>query len=83
MPAPWPRPRSWACLSWEHVVHNLRTIGPSTTILATDLGQTFNPYVDEGFSIYIEKMLDAGFTEAQLSAMVRDNAAQLLAGGGQ
>lgn len=65
-------------VSWEQVIHNIRTIGPSTTILATDLGQTFNPHVDEGFGIYIEKMLDAGFSEQDVQRMVRDNASQLL-----
>lgn len=65
-------------VSWEQVFHNIRTIGTSTTILATDLGQTFNPYVDEGIGIYIEKILEAGFTEKEVSAMVRENATQLL-----
>ncbi len=65
-------------VEWEQVFQNIRTIGPSTTILATDLGQTFNPYVDEGFSIYIEKVLDAGFSEAEVHQMVSSNAAQLL-----
>lgn len=65
-------------VSWEQVMHNIRTIGTSTTILATDLGQTFNPYVDEGFGIYIEKMLEAGFTDKEVKAMVSTNASQLL-----
>ena len=35
-------------VSWEQVVQNIREIGPSTTILATDLGQTFQPPCGRG-----------------------------------
>ena len=65
-------------VSWEQVVQNIREIGPSTTILATDLGQTFNPHVDEGIGIYIEKMLEAGFKEKEIERLVRGNADQVL-----
>ncbi|MSQ28399.1 MAG: cytosolic protein [Dehalococcoidia bacterium] len=65
-------------VSWEQVVANIRGVGPSTTILATDLGQTFNPHVDEGLSIYVGKMLDAGFSEREVEGMVSRNPAQVL-----
>jgi hypothetical protein len=65
-------------ISWEHVFNNIRTIGPSTTIIATDLGQSTNPYVDEGMTDFIGKLLDAGFRETEVQQMASRNAAQVL-----
>jgi hypothetical protein len=67
-------------VSWDQVVENIRTIGPSTTILASDLGQTFNPFVDEGLATFAEKLLDADFSETEVHAMVAKNPAQILEG---
>jgi hypothetical protein len=65
-------------VTWEQVEANIRGVGASTTILATDLGQTFNPHVDEGLGMYVGKMLDAGFTEREVEGMVRRNPDQVL-----
>ncbi len=65
-------------VAWEQVVENIRQVGTSSTVLSTDLGQTTNPYVDEGLSLYIEKLLDAGFSESEVEQMVRHNPAQVL-----
>jgi hypothetical protein len=65
-------------ISWEQVYANIRQVGPDSTILATDLGQTTAPYPDEGLGIFAEKLLDNGFTEREVRSMVRDNPAQLL-----
>jgi hypothetical protein len=67
-------------IGWERVCENIRTIGPSTTILSTDLGQTFNPHVDEGMSIFVEKLLEADFTEDEIHRMAASNATQVLEG---
>lgn len=64
---------------WETLVENIKQVGAETTILSTDLGQTTNPYVDEGLEIYFGKLLDAGISERQIERMVRDNPASLLA----
>jgi hypothetical protein len=65
-------------ISWEQVYANIREVGPSSTILATDLGQTTAPYPDEGLATFIGNLLDQGFAEKDVRAMVRDNPAQLL-----
>jgi Family of unknown function (DUF6282) len=65
-------------ISWEQVHANIREVGPSTTILATDLGQSTAPYPDEGLAIWAERLLDNGFGESDVRRMVRDNPAQLL-----
>jgi hypothetical protein len=67
-------------ISWDQVVNNIRTIGTSTTILATDLGQSNNPYVDEGLAIFAQKLLDADFSEADVQQMAARNPAQVLEG---
>src|SRR4030081_1615391 len=60
-------------ISWEQVYANIRQVGPDSTILATDLGQTTAPYPDEGIGIFAEKLLENGFTEREVRSMVRDN----------
>jgi hypothetical protein len=65
-------------ISWEQVYANIREVGPSSTILATDLGQTTAPYPDDGLGIFISNLLENGFTERDVRTMVRDNPAQLL-----
>ncbi len=66
--------------TWEETLGNIRSIGPASTIVATDLGQTTNPGLQEGFEIFIEKLLDDGFSEADVKQMTQHNAQQLLAG---
>jgi hypothetical protein len=65
-------------IHWETVFENIRTLGPATTILATDLGQSTAPWPDEGLEIFIGKLLDAGFSEAEVRRMVRDNPKRML-----
>ena len=65
-------------ISWEQVYANIREVGPASTILATDLGQTTAPYPDEGLANFMGNLLDQGFAEKDVQAMVRDNPAQLL-----
>jgi len=65
-------------ISWEQVYANIREVGPASTILATDLGQTTAPYPDEGLGIFIDRLLENGFAERDVRGMVRDNPAQLL-----
>lgn len=67
-------------IEWERVCENIRTIGSSTTILSTDLGQTFNPHVDDGMSIFIGRLLEADFSEEEVHRMVATNATQVLEG---
>jgi hypothetical protein len=64
--------------TWEETLTNIETVGPSSTIVATDLGQTTNPGLQEGFEIFIDKLLNAGFSEAQVKTMTQHNAAALL-----
>jgi len=65
-------------ISWEQVYANIREVGPASTILATDLGQTTAPYPDDGLAMFIDRLLENGFSEDEVRGMVRDNPAQVL-----
>jgi hypothetical protein len=65
-------------ISWDQVYANIREVGPASTILATDLGQTTAPYPDEGLGTFIGNLLENGFSERDVRGMVRDNPGQLL-----
>jgi len=38
-------------------------------MLSTDLGQATNPPVAEGFAMFAERLLEAGFSVAEISKM--------------
>ena len=65
-------------VEWSTVYENIRTIGPSSTILSTDLGQSTAPWVEEGMGMFFENLLDNGFTESELEVMSHTNAGQIL-----
>jgi hypothetical protein len=41
----------------------------SRTVISTDLGQTINPPVAEGFAMFAQKLLDAGFSTDDVRMM--------------
>lgn len=60
---------------WEIAYQAIRIVGPERCVLSTDLGQTINPPVSEGFAMFAQKLLDAGFTVAQIRRMAVANPA--------
>ncbi|HTC62401.1 MAG TPA: DUF6282 family protein [Candidatus Saccharimonadales bacterium] len=64
---------------WEAVMEAIRVVGPERCVLSTDLGQTINPPVAEGFAMFTQKMLDAGFSVDQIRRMTVTNPSVLLA----
>ncbi len=64
---------------WEAVMEAIRVVGPERCVLSTDLGQTINPPVAEGFAMFTQKMLDAGFSVDQIRRMTVTNPSALLA----
>lgn len=55
--------------TWEAVFANVRQVGVERCLLSTDLGQTTNPPVAEGFAMFAQKFLDDGFTAADVRTM--------------
>lgn len=54
---------------WEVVFANVRAAGVDRALLSTDLGQATNPPVAEGFAMFAQKFLDAGFSVAEINRM--------------
>jgi hypothetical protein len=65
--------------SWEGVFDATRKVGVERCILSTDLGQTINPGVSEGFAMFAQTLLEAGFTVAEVRHMAVVNPAALVA----
>ena len=63
---------------WDDLFLNVRRTGVERTILSTDLGQTINPAVAEGFAMYAQRFLDAGFSIGEIQHMVSILPARLL-----
>ena len=63
---------------WEAVFANIRAAGVEHCILSTDLGQSTNPPVAEGFAMFAQKLLEAGFSVVEISRMSVVNPLNLL-----
>lgn len=58
---------------WKTVFENIRRTGHERCLLSTDLGQTVNPLVSEGFALFAQNLLDAGFSVPQVRRMAVTN----------
>lgn len=64
--------------SWDGVIESIRRVGPERCLLSTDLGQTINPPVSEGFAMFAQTLMDGGFTAADIRRMSVTNAEALI-----
>jgi Family of unknown function (DUF6282) len=62
----------------DELAARIRAVGPASTVLATDFGQTANPPPAEGLAQYVRALLDQGFSESDVRRMASDNARSLL-----
>ncbi len=60
-------------ISWERWCQNIRATGPERSVLSTDLGQSFNPPVEDGMGIMVDRLLDAGFNDEEVHTMAVRN----------
>ena len=63
---------------WETAFANIRKTGVPRTLISTDLGQTINPPVAEGFAMFVQRLLDAGFSAEDIRTMAVSNPTRLL-----
>ncbi len=56
-------------IGWEQWFENIRAAGPEHSILSTDLGQVFNPAVEDGMALMVDRLLAAGFDEQEVHVM--------------
>jgi hypothetical protein len=63
---------------WDAVLDSIRKVGPERCVLSTDLGQTINPPVAEGFAMFAQTLLEAGFSTEQIRRMAVTNPSELI-----
>ena len=56
-------------VTWERWIENIRAAGPENSVLSTDLGQVFNPPVEDGMALMVDRLLEAGFKEEEVYLM--------------
>lgn len=64
--------------SWESAFANIRKAGVTRAVISTDLGQTINPPVADGFASFAQHLLDAGFTADEVRTMAVTNPTRLV-----
>jgi hypothetical protein len=63
---------------WDIVLDSIRRVGPERCLLSTDLGQTINPPVSDGFAMFSQTLLDAGFSIPEIRRMAVTNSSALI-----
>ncbi|HET9093844.1 MAG TPA: DUF6282 family protein [Solirubrobacteraceae bacterium] len=64
-------------VSWEHVFDGVRASGVEHNVLSTDLGQVFNPPVEDGLALFADRLLEAGFRDEEVQHMTVTNTRRL------
>jgi hypothetical protein len=63
--------------SWELICRASREVGPAHTVWSSDLGQVFNPAVEDGLALMADQFLAAGFSEEDVVTMAVTNTRRL------
>jgi hypothetical protein len=58
---------------WERFFTATRAVGAEHTVFSTDLGQRFNPPVEDGMALMVDAFLEAGFSEEEVITMAVTN----------
>jgi hypothetical protein len=62
---------------WQRVFDGVRATGVENNVLSTDLGQVFNPPVEDGLALFADQFLQAGFTDQEVQMMAVRNTRRL------
>jgi uncharacterized protein DUF6282 len=60
-------------VSWRQWLDTIRAVGPRHSVLSSDLGQPFNPPVEDGLALMADRLLAEGFTDAEIRTMAVTN----------
>jgi Family of unknown function (DUF6282) len=60
-------------IAWAEWIAHIRATGPENSVLSTDLGQVFNPPVEDGMGIMVDRLLAAGFDDEEVQVMAVAN----------
>ena len=63
--------------TWEEIFAATRAVGAAHTVWGSDLGQVFNPPVEDGLALMADRFLEAGFTEEEVRVMAVENTRRL------
>jgi hypothetical protein len=63
--------------TWDAVFDATRAVGARSTVWGSDLGQVFNPPVEDGLGIMADLFLEAGFSEEEVRIMAVENTRRL------
>ncbi|MFC6017977.1 DUF6282 family protein [Plantactinospora solaniradicis] len=66
-------------VSWPDLFGNIRAVGVEHSVLSSDLGQPFNPPVEDGLALFADRLLEAGFSEHDVRTMAVTNSRYLAA----
>jgi Family of unknown function (DUF6282) len=66
--------------SWDEMFDGVRGAGAARSFFSSDLGQPFNPPVEDGLALMADRFLGAGFTEDEVHTMAVTNTRTLAAG---
>jgi hypothetical protein len=56
-------------IAWADWIEHIRATGAEHSVLSTDLGQVFNPPVEDGMGIMVDRLLAAGFDDEEIRTM--------------
>jgi Family of unknown function (DUF6282) len=73
-------PHTGKC-TWEAMFKGVRAAGPEHCFFASDLGQPFNPPVEDGLALMADRFLAAGFSPGEVRMMAVENTRTLAAPG--
>jgi hypothetical protein len=63
--------------TWEQIFAATRAVGARHTVWGSDLGQVFNPPVEDGLALMADRHLEAGFNEQEVRMMAVENTRRL------
>jgi hypothetical protein len=67
-------------IDWDGLYETIRFVGAEHCILSSDLGQTNNPYPDEGMITFVTNLATNGFTREEIKRMTVENTTSLVEG---
>jgi Family of unknown function (DUF6282) len=65
---------------WERSFEATRAVGAERTVWSTDLGQKFNPPVEDGMALMADRFLEGGFSEQEIRTMAVENTRRIAYG---
>jgi hypothetical protein len=60
-------------VTWHQLMNNIRSVGAEHSVLSSDLGQPFNPPVEDGLALMADRLLAEGFSEDEVRTMAVTN----------